>query len=139
MIDEPVNLTFHTPVRGSMLVVEDVEPCRRLLLALLHSRGYDAQGVGSAEEALELLQRSGDGRPCWIVVDVDLPGISGLELVKQVSKSCPDIRAMFVTGADGKKIRRFCDHHRHPVDYFPKPLDVPLFLDHIHRLQQQLH
>lgn len=112
---------------SSLLVVEDEEPCRRALTRLLAAHGYTVHCVGSAEEALEVLLT--DDIPTHMVIDVDLPGISGLDLVRHLRASSPQIQPMLVTAADRLMVQAFCDANE--VDYFPKPLDVPRFLEHI--------
>jgi CheY-like chemotaxis protein len=112
-----------------MLVVEDEEPSRRALLRLLQSLGYDVHAVGSAEEALQLLEQNVTKSPHWMVVDVDLPGMCGLDLVRMIKAAKPEIHSMLVTGADKQLVQQFCNQHA--VDYFPKPLDISRFLKHI--------
>ena len=118
----------------TMLVVEDEEPSRRALLKLLQSLGYDVQAVATAEEAWQLLERGKAKLPDWMVVDVDLPGMCGLDLVRMVKATKPEIHSMLVTGADRHLVQQFCNQHA--VDYFPKPLDVSRFLEHI---KKELH
>lgn len=113
----------------TMLVVEDEVFCRRAMLKLLRSVGFDVKGVSSAEEAMRMLGGSSTNLPNWVVVDVDLPGMCGLDLVRLLQSSKPGIHPMLVTGSDKDLVREFCD--RNAVDYFPKPLDVPRFLDHL--------
>jgi DNA-binding NtrC family response regulator len=112
-----------------MLVVEDEEPCRRALVNLLHHHGFQAKGVASAEEAWEVLQRDPNHATHLLVVDVDLPGMCGMDLVKKVRATMPEMHAVMVTAADRDMVQRFCDQNA--VSYFPKPLDVPGFLRHI--------
>lgn len=116
-----------TVQRHSLLVVEDEEPCRRALTRLLAARGYTVHCVASAEEALELLHA--EELPTHMVIDVDLPGISGFELTRRVRSENPEIQPMLVTAADRVTVQEFCDANE--VDYFPKPLDVPRFLHHL--------
>ncbi len=114
--------------QDTMLVVEDEEPSRRALQMLLRSRGFQVRAVASAEEALAILaQCNGDPSPHYMVVDVDLPGISGLDLLSRVLASRPDLHAFLVTAADRTIVQTFANQH--DVDYFPKPLDVNRFFE----------
>lgn len=109
----------------TMMLVEDEEPCRRAMQMLLRSRGFAVQAVASAEEALALLSSDGFA-PAVMIVDVDLPGMCGLDLVERVQSGSPHIRPMLVTAADKRLMERFAaDHH---VPYFAKPLDIAGFL-----------
>jgi DNA-binding NtrC family response regulator len=129
MLRATANLTHRSLKPQTMLVVEDEETCRRAFQRLLKRNGYVASAVGSAEEAWDLLQASGSDKPTWIFVDVDLPGISGLDLVRKLKTSNPSIHAVMVTGADRAMVQEFCQ--RNAVDYFPKPVDVPRLLQHL--------
>jgi CheY-like chemotaxis protein len=123
------------PVKKSdpetMLVVEDEVFSRRAMLKLLKSAGFDVKGVASAEEALGMLGGESADLPHWVVIDVDLPGMCGLDLVRLL-QSKPGVHAMLVTGTDKELVRDFCA--RNAVDYFFKPLDVSRFLDHLKRV-----
>ncbi len=65
----------------SVLVVDDYEPLRVGVVAMLESRGAAVTAVGSADEALEALQRE---RPDVLVSDLAMPGKSGYWLIDQV-------------------------------------------------------
>lgn len=108
-----------------MLLVEDEAPCRMALQRVLRARGFLVYAVASAEEAIELLSSTNTTLSC-IIVDVDLPGMCGLDLVRHVRSSGIDIRPMLVTAADRTMVQRFCTEH--DVEYFPKPLNVRGFL-----------
>lgn len=115
-------------MRETMLVVEDEAPCRRALQRLLEARGFTVRAVASAEEALEVLV-SARPKPGVMVVDVDLPGMCGLDLVERVQELMPKVHPVLVTAADRSRVSAFAVSHE--VDYFAKPLDVPGFLARI--------
>jgi diguanylate cyclase (GGDEF)-like protein len=62
-----------------VLVVEDDRPTRMLLERIIHARGHEVVGCESAEAALEKLQ---EGFFPLITLDIQLPGMSGLELAR---------------------------------------------------------
>lgn len=64
-----------------VLVVDDVEVNLKLLAVLLTSRGYRVRTATSAEAALEILATY---RPALVLLDVRLPGMSGLELARRL-------------------------------------------------------
>ncbi|MFW5875775.1 MAG: sigma-54-dependent transcriptional regulator [Myxococcota bacterium] len=66
-----------------VLVVDDEENIRLVLRTVLKKHGYQVEVADSAEQALELLERFG---PDFVLADVRMPGMSGLEL-------CAEIRA----------------------------------------------
>ncbi|TWI67715.1 response regulator receiver domain-containing protein [Pseudoduganella lurida] len=79
-----------------VLVVEDNEDLRELTCEMIATLGYRAQGVGSAEAALEALDSSAYDA---VFTDVELPGISGLELAQRLAADgeC-DAAIVVVTG-----------------------------------------
>jgi diguanylate cyclase (GGDEF)-like protein len=80
---------------GSVLVVDDEEVIRRLLSFTFPEAGYTCVTASSAEAALEILKsRSFD----FILVDIVMPGMSGLELTKIIKKSHPRTSVIVMTG-----------------------------------------
>src|SRR5436190_17200387 len=69
------------PESRKVLIVEDERRLRDMLLISVRDMGWDPTGAGSAESALKLLEHS----PFAIaVVDLNLPGIDGLELCERI-------------------------------------------------------
>ncbi|HEX6203797.1 MAG TPA: sigma-54 dependent transcriptional regulator [Thermoanaerobaculia bacterium] len=68
-----------------LLVVEDDGRLRASLLLQLREAGYAPSAAASAEEALAALDR--DGRPDLLLVDVRLPGESGVDLVRRLAEA----------------------------------------------------
>jgi CheY-like chemotaxis protein len=64
-----------------ILVVDDNLTNRKLVSFLLGSRGYQVRTVGDASEALEVLSSF---RPRLILMDLQLPGMDGLELTRRL-------------------------------------------------------
>ena len=67
----------------TILVVEDEEAVRRLLVVLLETEGYRVLETGSGEAALEIVDREGD-RVDLAVVDLGLPDVRGDELIERI-------------------------------------------------------
>src|SRR6185503_1290138 len=66
----------------SVLIVEDEKVSRNALASLLTACGYRTDAVESGEEAMRRVN-SGDS-PSFALIDVDLPGMSGLELAQEL-------------------------------------------------------
>lgn len=109
----------------SLLIVEDEGIARHALAVLLGNCGYRANAAASAEIALEMIESC--GVPNIALVDVDLPGMSGLEFVAKLERLRPDVVTVLVSAADGDRIRAFCREHEQ-VTYIRKPLDFPKLL-----------
>ena len=122
------------PGEATVLIVEDERVSRRALTTLLASYGFKPAACASAEEALR--EVSSGTEPAVALVDVDLPGMSGLDLVARLEKLRPGIKAVLITAAEGDRIARF--RREHEVDYLPKPVDFPRLLMLLTR-SQALH
>lgn len=64
-----------------VLLVEDDETTRELVAMALRAQGHEVETVETAEQALEALE---EHRPDILFVDIGLPGMSGLDLVRLV-------------------------------------------------------
>jgi len=70
-----------------VIVVEDTRDCAAALEVALTAGGFfSVRSCASAEEALELI---GSHRPCAVVTDIHLPGISGLALIARLRTLYP--------------------------------------------------
>ncbi|MHC4392644.1 MAG: sigma-54-dependent transcriptional regulator [Planctomycetota bacterium] len=84
---------METPNR--LLIVDDEEPFRKLIERNLRRAGASVTGVGSGEDALVLLTRE-EFDVC--VLDLTMPGISGIELLRELKELNPTIEAIMITG-----------------------------------------
>ncbi len=66
-----------------VLVVDDEENIRLVLKTLLRKHGYEPSVAASAEEALELVD---DVEPDFIIADVRMPGMTGIEMVAELTR-----------------------------------------------------
>ena len=82
-----------------ILIVDDEAPIRTLLARLLGVHGFDCLSVGSASEARLLLATE---QVSLILSDVNMPGESGLDFAREVSKDHPEIAIVMVTGLDDR-------------------------------------
>jgi PAS domain S-box-containing protein len=103
----------------TILVVEDDPQVRGVTVRALSSNGYDVVPAASGEEALELAARAGD-RIDLVVTDVVMPGMTGREVVDQLRRRLPGLRALFVSGytQDAIAQRGVIDSG---VEFLPKP------------------
>lgn len=81
----------------NILVVDDEEPIRRLLGYLLQSHGYP---VSMAADAREARVKLNDQPIALMLVDVNMPGESGMDLVRTTLADHQDVAAIMVTGLD---------------------------------------
>ncbi len=85
-----------------MLIVEDERDLCECLQEFFTSRGFSVRAVYSGEEALECVARES---PDVILLDILLPGLSGLEVLKRVKHTASNTRIVMVTGLDDVEFR----------------------------------
>ncbi len=81
----------------TVLVVENEEPVRNMILDVLSLHGYTALSAADGEEALRVA-RAHRGVLDLVIVDVVMPGISGEALVQRLSADRPGLRVLFISG-----------------------------------------
>jgi DNA-binding NtrC family response regulator len=110
--------------RATVLIVEDDESSRRALRQLLATCGYRARAFASAEEALSALNDS--SMPPIALIDLDLPGMNGLDLISRLEDLDPMVQAILITATDPETLMRRL--HGRDVTYLRKPLDFERLL-----------
>lgn len=79
-----------------ILVVDDYEPFRRFLHLKLQSRP-ELQIVSEASDGLQAVQKAEELQPDLILLDISLPKLNGIEAARQIRKSAPQSRIIFVS------------------------------------------
>lgn len=121
--------TEATHLHPSVLVVEDEAISRRALEKLLKGSGYESIGVESGEEALRFLAEH-EG-PHIALIDLDLPGMNGAELVRRLRSLRPDTHAVIMTATSAERVRELIQDHQIP--HLRKPLDFRNLLNVLSR------
>jgi len=116
-------------------IVDDDPLMREGLMSLLRSAGFATQAFASAEEFLSLAHR--DNIAC-LILDVGLPGISGLELQSQLTATVSNHRTpvVFMTARDDEATRQRALKGG-AVDFLRKPLRRDALLNAVHLALQQ--
>jgi two-component system, cell cycle sensor histidine kinase and response regulator CckA len=84
----------------TVLVVEDDESVRKLILSILKQSGYTVLGAGEGKEALRICEKH--AHPIHLIItDVVMPQMSGKELADLVAARWPEIRLLFMSGYTG--------------------------------------
>lgn len=100
--------------KKKILVVDDQEPNRKLLRDLLSFKGYEIIEAGNGKDAV----KKADSKPALILLDLNLPDISGIEVAQKLKgKNIPII--MITASEDSKPIQDA--FAAGAVDYVLKP------------------
>ncbi len=81
--------------RAAILVVDDEKGVQSSLQGILGDVGFDAEGVSSGEECLELLSKK---EFAVVLLDIWLPGMDGLQVLEQVRKISPATSVIMISG-----------------------------------------
>jgi DNA-binding NtrC family response regulator len=108
----------------TVLIVEDERIARCALASLLDRSGFEAHAHESAEDALRDIEHGCNAEIA--LVDIDLPGMSGLDLIQRLEEKKPGLVAIVISAAGGERVDSF--RRQHDVHYFRKPVDFPRLL-----------
>lgn len=112
-----------------VLIIDDQRDVRRVLRdgILTLDASIDIIDVPSGEEAILVISR----QPIdLIIVDIRLPGISGLELMERAQIRNPNMKFVLITGMDNQKVRDQVASSGADA-YFFKPINISEFLDYV--------
>jgi FixJ family two-component response regulator len=111
----------------TVYVVDDDESVRRALQRLLRSAGYHAVTFESAEDFIDSTPGGAEG---CLVLDIRLPGMTGLDLQEKLSSSGAKYAVIFMTAHDNPQWRQRAKRAG-AVAYLRKPFDEQSLLDAI--------
>ena len=102
--DPPGNkqTTTKTPNRTpTLLVTDDEDVLRGLLVRILRRSEYQVLDADSAESALDIVQRH-DGKVDLLISDIHMRQMDGFHLFEKLRKTNPNIRAIFISGSSSE-------------------------------------
>ena len=85
-----------------LLIVEDNAVMRRLLCSLLNTAATEIHECADGNQALVAYRQL---LPDWVLMDIEMPVLDGLEATRQLLASFPDARVVIVTRYDDAKFR----------------------------------
>lgn len=122
----------------SVLIVDNEPIIRKGLVNLVDWQALGCQVAGAAEngqQALDMLHR----HPVDILItDIRMPGMDGLELTRQVRKTCPDTKIILVTAYSDFEYAQEALRQQ-VVDFIIKPTSKEKMSAAIHRAKQRLN
>ncbi len=109
-----------------ILVVDDEKDVellfRQKFRKEIKSKSLELVFAFSGQEALEILEKSNPPKVIYIFSDINMPGMTGLELLQQVKEKFPDIKISMISAYGDK------DNYEKAIDsgakeFFTKPID----------------
>jgi len=104
---------------GKILVVDDEEQVRSLLVEHFQREGFVVLEAADGEEALQAVRRT---RPDLVVLDVGLPGMDGLQVLRRIRREDPGIGVIIVSGKSESVVAKTLEAGA--LGYFLKPFDL---------------
>ena len=104
----------------TVFVVDDDASVRKSLARLLKSAGYRPESFASAEEFIDRWER--DPVPGCVLLDIQMPGLDGLQLQQKLQTATHGIPIIFITG-HGDIPSSVTAMKAGAVDFFPKPFN----------------
>jgi FixJ family two-component response regulator len=122
--------------RGAIAIVEDDSGMREALTRMLKAAGFETRGYCSAEAFLD---DETPAAPGCVVLDVHLPGVSGLELQRRLVESGRARPVVFITAHDTAAARKEAEE-LDAVAFLTKPFEGRLLLGAVQQaLAQKAH
>lgn len=106
--------------REKILIVDDEAMVRRLLCQKLSREGYQCEEADSAEQALDRLRGNSTE---LVILDIKMPGKSGMELLPEIRAGYPDTAVMMATALTDTNIAIQC-MKQGAYDYISKPFNL---------------
>lgn len=109
----------------NVLIVDDEQEFRDMTIKRLNRRDLNCEGAENGEQALELIKK---GDFDVVLLDVKMPGMGGVETLREIKRKKPLIEVVMLTGhasvesgIDGMKLGAF--------DYLMKPMELEPLLE----------
>ena len=120
------------PAKATVLIVDDDDAVRRAMGTLMESVGYAYLTYNSAAE---FLSRYDSAQPGCLILDIRMPGMSGLELQQELNRRGIQIPVIFVTG-HGDVPMAVDAMKKGAFDFVQKPFRDQDLLDRVNRALQ---
>jgi two-component system, response regulator, stage 0 sporulation protein F len=107
-------------MKGKILIVDDQFGIRILLNEVLQKEGYDTFQAANGLQALEILN---EHTPGLVLLDMKIPGMDGIEILKRMKVVQPDIKVIIMTAyGELDMIQEAMDLGA--ITHFAKPFDI---------------
>ncbi|MBS0013273.1 MAG: response regulator [Desulfobacterales bacterium] len=117
---------MNNPIK--VLLVDDEEEFVTTLAERLEMREFEPRIATSGDQAISMVEGE---KFDLIVLDLMMPGIGGLEVMKQIKSANPDMPVILLTGQGSTK-EGMAGMHQGAFDFLMKPLDIEELISQIH-------
>ena len=118
---EPFLLNLQLEERSRLLIVEDDDGTRAVLTHFFSIRGYEVVSAVTGREALNIVER--DPKLDIVLLDVYVPEVGGLEVLRQIKRMNPGLAVVLMTALRDDEIVQH-GVHLGAFDCLLKPLDL---------------
>jgi len=91
-------------MKKSILIVDDEESIRKSLSGILKDEGFN---VSLASNGIEAIQKVDKERPDLALLDIWMPGLDGIEVLKRIKAMSPKLVVIMIS-SDWKRKMRYC-------------------------------
>lgn len=112
-----------------LLVVDDEEDFLSSIVMRIELRGIQVRGVASGVEAIEYLRANPEAIDV-VLLDIKMPGMDGIEALRQIKSCCPSVQVIVITGHASQEFSRL-GRELGAFDYLIKPIRLEVVLERI--------
>jgi len=119
--------------KKKILIVDDQNGIRVLLTEVFNSEGYETYQASDGKRALQIVQAE---LPDVVLLDVKIPGIDGLQILKQIKIMHPQMSVIMMTAYGELDIAKKAAHLGANM-HFMKPFDIDEMRNAVHMALEQ--
>lgn len=110
----------HQENANKVLIVDDQYGIRVLLTEILQAHGYELYEAANDEQALAGVR---ENLPDLVLLDMKMPGTSGMDILKQIKDEAPETKVIIMTAFEDQGLVGEA-FELGALDYFEKPFDI---------------
>ena len=107
-------------IKATVLVVDDLEDIGWIISKALTGKGYKVLIATSGGDAISKIK---EDKPSIIILDIRLPDINGIELLKSIKKTNPNVKCIIITAYPTQHLKQEAKELG-VCDFIPKPFKI---------------